>query len=218
MTRTQVEKMPKPGGKRKARPQKVAVVGLGYVGLPLAVLCARKGHDTVGLDVDKKVVGKIRKGRVPFEDAGLEKGLRALKGGFVATTDDRRLEDRDVVVVCVPTPVTDKKVPQLGPILSAARTISRRLRRGQLIIIESSIYPGAIEEHILPVLESGSHRVGEDFHLAHSPERVDPGNKSYNTENIRRIVGGYTEECTRRAASFLALKSKPERIPPLAAA
>jgi len=163
---------------------KVTIVGLGYVGLPLACLCASKDHAVSGLDIDQEKVEKINAGE------------RSLKGK--ATTDPTVLDSSDVVIVCVPTPIDDDNKPNLEPLKSAVETISEHLKDDQLVIIESTIYPGTTEEVLKPILE----KAGKEFYLAHCPERIDPGNKDWTVENLPRVVGAVTSEGKRKAAEF----------------
>jgi len=180
----------------------VCVVGLGYVGLPLACLCAEKGLEVCGLDINEETVAKVNEGQSPIKDEELEGQVSALNGKLNATTDPSCLASVDVVIVCVPTPVDDNNQPDFTPLKSACSAAAKNLKAGQLVVIESTIYPGVTKEIVKPVLEESGLKAGEDFFLAHCPERIDPGNKQWTIKNIPRVVGGLTSECTKRAASF----------------
>ena len=183
--------------KRKA---KVGVIGLGYVGLPLAVEFANAGFTTLGIDIDSKKVKRINEGRSDILDVGSEE-IRALvrKKKLRATSSYSALSGLDAVSICVPTPLRKTREPDISFVVSAGREVAKYLRRGQLIILESTTYPGTTDELILPLLSEKGLKVGKDFYLAFSPERVDPGNKTFCTRNITKVVGGITGKCTRMA-------------------
>jgi UDP-N-acetyl-D-glucosamine dehydrogenase len=181
----------------------LVVVGLGYVGLPLAQLATRRGVTTVGLDTSTRVTDQLNSGRSHVDDISDDEVATMVAQGFTATTDDAVLADADTVVVCVPTPLSSDGGPDLSMVTSAMTTIGRRLTAGTLVVLESTTYPGTTEELVRPLLEEASGlRAGEDFSLAFSPERVDPGNQTYTVENTPKIVGGTTPSCTKRAAEF----------------
>ncbi len=181
----------------------VAVIGQGYVGLPLAVAFASVGFKTYGLDYDKARVARINRGISDIDDVSNET-LRPLvfSRTLVATGDYNMLKKSDCICICVPTPLSKTKDPDVSYILSAVEGVKKHLRRGQLVILESTTYPGTTVELILPILESTGLKAGKDFYLAFSPERVDPGNAAYDTRNTPRIVGGVTSACTRIATAF----------------
>jgi UDP-N-acetyl-D-glucosamine dehydrogenase len=181
----------------------VGVVGLGYVGLPLAVAFADAGHKVIGVDSNAGVVDALRHGRSHIEDISDER-LAAVADRFEATTLTRRLALADAILICVPTPLTANREPDLGPLLGAAGSIAEILQRGQLIVLESTTYPGTTRERLLPLLEETGLSVGRDFHLAFSPERVDPGTPGRTLGDTPKIVGGLTEACTERAMSLYA--------------
>ncbi len=182
---------------RRAR---LAVIGLGYVGLPLAVEFARAGFTVFGIDVDEKKVAALRKGRSYIGDIPSREVAEIVRRGrFVPTTDFRVLRQADTINICVPTPLNKTKDPDVSYIVAAAEQVAKHLRRGQLIILESTTYPGTTDELILPVLAARGMTVGKDFFLAFSPERVDPGNPVYQTRNIPKVVGGVTPRCTEMA-------------------
>jgi UDP-N-acetyl-D-glucosamine dehydrogenase len=187
---------------RKAR---VGVVGLGYVGLPLAVEFARSGLTAVGIDLDARKVQAIERGEsyIPDVPSGDVASLLAA-GRLHATTDFSIVSTLDTVNICVPTPLRKTKDPDMSYIISAAEAIAEHLRPGMLIILESTTYPGTTEELVQPLLERNGLKTGVDFFLAFSPERVDPGNGTYNTRNVPKVVGGITPECSRLARMLYA--------------
>ena len=187
--------------KLKTRQANIGVIGLGYVGLPLAVEFARQGFNVVGIDHDSKKVNAINNGKSYITDIKSSAVRDLLKRRKLrATTNFNVISSLDSLSICVPTPLTKTKDPDISFIMSATRAIKKYLRKEQLIILESTSYPGTTEEIIKPILEEGGLRVGKDFYLAFSPERIDPGNKSYNTKNIPKVVGGVTKKCTELAS------------------
>lgn len=192
----------------------LSVVGLGYVGLPLAVGFAKAGFDTVGLDISEKKIEMINAGDSYVGDVGSEDLSGVVgKGRLRATDDFEVLHDVDAINICVPTPLRKTRDPDISYIVSAVREIQKTLKKGQLIILESTTYPGTTEEVILPMLEERGLEVGKDFFLAFSPERVDPGNKQFATTNIPKVVGGITPRCTDLATSlYSAVKMHPVRV------
>jgi UDP-N-acetyl-D-glucosamine dehydrogenase len=182
----------------------VGIVGLGYVGLPLAVAFAEAGHDVVALDVDTRKIEAIREGRSYIEDIPSER-LRACVGRIEATTRPAALAHADAVVICVPTPLTVNREPDLGPLVDAGRAIAGILQAGQLVVLESTTYPGTTRERLLPLLEESGLAAGRDFNLAFSPERVDPGRTDYTLRNTPKIVGGLTEACGDRAMELYGI-------------
>ena len=179
------------------------IVGLGYVGLPLAVELANAGFHVLGFDVQENVVDGLNAGHSHVKDVS-DAQLRAVvnAGRFSATTDMLRLAEPDAVSICVPTPLSKFKDPDVSYIVAATEAVKRTLRRGQAIILESTTYPGTTREILLPALESTELTVGQDFFLAFSPERVDPGNPKYGTRNTPKVVGGITEDCARVAVAL----------------
>jgi len=185
---------------KKAR---VGIIGMGYVGLPLAVEFARAGFNVTGLDVDSERIRSLQSGHSHIPDISSEAIQELLKGGrFNPTTDPAALKTMDTVTICVPTPLRKTKDPDLSYVMSSVEVIGRFLHPGQLIILESTTYPGTTNEMVLPKLEETGLKVGQDFFLAFSPERVDPGNKHYTTRNTPKIVGGITSDCTRLASAL----------------
>lgn len=185
---------------------RAGVIGLGYVGLPLAVGFARAGVEVVGIDIDPEKVELVRQGHSYIQDVA-EDTVKELVNGkkLMATMDFSVIRDLDTVNVCVPTPLRKSKDPDISYIVSATEEVVRYLHPGMLIILESTTYPGTTEEVILPMLEKTGLQVGKDFYLAFSPERVDPGNPTYQTRNIPKVVGGITPKCTRLARAFYEL-------------
>ena len=172
------------------------VVGLGYVGLPLVVEFVRAGYRVLGFDVIQKVVDGLNAGRSHIQDVPSEDVARAVREGrFEATTDLSRLREPDLISICVPTPLSKTKDPDVSYVLAATESVKRTLRRGQAVVLESTTYPGTTRELMLPALESTGLKVGEDFFLAFSPERVDPGNPQWHTRNTPKVVGGITPAC-----------------------
>jgi len=197
--------------KKKA---KVAVIGLGYVGLPTAVEIARAGFFVFGIDRNKERVKQINKGHSYILDVSsreLKEIINSKK--FRAVNNYEPLKKSDIILICVPTPLDKNKIPDISYIKSATEEIKKRVRPGQLIILESSTYPGTTEEVILPALQENGYRVGKDFYLAYSPERVDPGNKNYKLKNVSRVVGGVTQKCTHLAAEFYKKFIKAKVLP-----
>ena len=192
--------------KIKTRKVQVGIIGLGYVGLPLAVELAKAGAEVIGIDIDKKKVDEIQRGKSYIQDVTDEK-VKELVGQkrLRATTDFAVIRDLDTVNICVPTPLRKSKDPDISSIVSAAQEVAKSLHEGMLVILESTTYPGTTEEVILPMLEETGLKVGKDFYLAFSPERVDPGNSQFNTRNIPKVVGGVTAECTKLAQAFYEL-------------
>jgi UDP-N-acetyl-D-glucosamine dehydrogenase len=187
--------------KLKTRQANIGVIGLGYVGLPLAVEFAREGFNVVGIDHDSKKVNAINSGKSYITDIKSSAVRDLLKRRKLrATTNFNVISSLDSLSICVPTPLTKTKDPDISFIISATRAIKKYIRKEQLIILESTSYPGTTEEIIKPILEEGGLRAGKDFYLAFSPERIDPGNKSYNTKNIPKVVGGVTKKCTGLAS------------------
>ncbi|MGA1052370.1 MAG: nucleotide sugar dehydrogenase [Ilumatobacteraceae bacterium] len=180
----------------------LVVVGLGYVGLPVVVEASRSGLRCVGFDVSASVVAKLAGGRSHVDDIDDQVVAEVLAGGTSFSDDADCLDGAEVVVVCVPTPLKDDRTPDLSAVESASRTIAARLRRGTLVVLESTTYPGTTDGLVREILETSGLRAGTDFHLAFSPERIDPGNPNYSLKNTPKVVGGLTPACTERAAAF----------------
>ena len=181
----------------------VGIIGLGYVGLPLAVEVARSGFRVLGFDISESVCAGINRGESHVEDVPPDVLSRHVKDGQVcATTDFKRLGECDTISICVPTPLNKTKDPDLSYVVAAAESIRDTLRPGQLIILESTTYPGTTREVLLPIFENGGQSVGKDFALCFSPERVDPGNPTWQTRNTPKVIGGITPLCNELALAF----------------
>ncbi|MGH3021602.1 MAG: nucleotide sugar dehydrogenase [Gaiellaceae bacterium] len=181
----------------------VAIVGAGYVGVPLGQVFAEAGVGTVLVDVDAARVAQLGRGESYIEDVPSEQ-LQALveSGSLAATTDYDVLREADAILVALPTPLSANREPDLSIVLSASQAIAERLRPGHLVVLESTTYPGTTREEVLPLLAAGGLEVGRDFHLAFSPERVDPGRTDWTTKTTPKIVGGLTDACTERARAL----------------
>ncbi len=181
----------------------IGVVGLGYIGLPLAVEFAKAGFPVTGIDVDRVRVDAIRKGESYIQDVSSTQLRQVVAGGRLqATVSFDGVGELDTISICVPTPLKKTKDPDISNILDAVRRIAPHLRRGQLIVLESTTYPGTTDELVLPELSAGGLAVGRDFYLAFSPERTDPGNAKYQTKNTPKIIGGVTSACAERAVAL----------------
>ena len=182
---------------------KVVIIGLGYVGLPLAQEAVRVGLDVTGFDVKQAAVDGLNSGRSHIDDLSDADVAAMVTGGFRATTDLGNVGDPDVVVICVPTPLSESDGPDLTAVKAATESAAKLLRAGTTIVLESTTYPGTTDEVIRPMLEKATGlTAGLDFHLAFSPERIDPGNAVYGVRNTPKVVGGVTPECTRAATDF----------------
>jgi UDP-N-acetyl-D-glucosamine dehydrogenase len=179
----------------------VGVLGLGYVGLPLAVAFAEAGEHVVGVDIDEAKVAAIEAGESYIEDVSSER-LRAALPALEVSTRYAPLARTDAIVICVPTPLSPNREPDLGPLLEAGRGLGAVVQRGQLVVLESTTYPGTTREQLVPLLEHRGLRVGDGLNVAFSPERVDPGRTDFTLRNTPKVVGGMTAECTERAAEL----------------
>jgi UDP-N-acetyl-D-glucosamine dehydrogenase len=180
---------------------RIGVIGLGYVGLPLAVSFAEAGDVVVAVDVDERKVAAIEAGRSYIEDVPSER-LRAVLSSIEPSTRFAPLARTDAILICVPTPLTANREPDLGPLLAAGESLGNVIQRGQLVVLESTTYPGTTREQLVPLLEHRGLRVGEGLSVAFSPERVDPGRTDYTMRNTPKVVGGITPECTERAVAL----------------
>jgi len=200
--------------KAQDRTALIGIVGLGYVGLPLVMEFARAGFRVLGFDVSKGAVEGLNAGRSHVQDVPSADLAAFVKAGkFAATTDLARLNEPDVVSICVPTPLSKTKDPDVSYVLAATNSVKETLRRGQLIVLESTTYPGTTRELMLPALEATDLKVGEDFFLAFSPERVDPGNPTWNTRNTPKVVGGITDTC--RQVTMAVYQPAIEKLVPM---
>jgi UDP-N-acetyl-D-glucosamine dehydrogenase len=185
---------------RKAR---IGVIGLGYVGLPLVKTFLQKGFDVTGFDVDAKKVDKLNRGQTYIRHISTAelKGFLSRKA-FRASADFSKLKGMDAILICVPTPLDGHGAPDLSYVLNSTITVAEHIRKGQLVILESTTYPGTTDEEMLPILEAGGLKGGKDFFLAFSPEREDPGNKSFSTATTPKVVGGLTPDCLKLAKTL----------------
>ena len=187
-----------------SRSLSVGIIGLGYVGLPLAVAFAEAGVRVVAVDVDTRKVAAVQAGESYVEDIDSER-LRTALPRISAGTHYAPLARTDAVVICAPTPLTPNREPDLGPLIAAARSLGLVLQRGQLVVLESTTYPGTTRERLVPMLEESGLRVGDGLNVAFSPERVDPGRTDYTLRNTPKVIGGITRECTDRAIKLYGL-------------
>jgi UDP-N-acetyl-D-glucosamine dehydrogenase len=187
------------------RTAKIGILGLGYVGLPLACEFAKVGFPTTGFEVDASKVASLLKGRSYIEDIP-ERELKPLvqRKTLTATTDFSQLRKMDITIICVPTPLRKTKDPDISFIAESTKAIAKHLHPGQLVVLESTTYPGTTKEFVLPLLEATGLKVGKDFFLAFSPERIDPGNKQFRLANTPKVVGGITPICCQLAAAVYA--------------
>src|SRR6185312_9229778 len=184
-----------------AKPSHIGIVGLGYVGLPVALQFAKSGCRVLGFDIDPKKTKQLNAGRSYILHIPATRiAAMVSREQFIATNDFKRIRECSAVIICVPTPLKKNRVPDLSHILNTAKAIAPHLQRGALVVLESTTYPGTTDTELRKVLESISGlRAGKDFHLAYSPEREDPGNPQSNIADIPKVVGGYTPECQNRA-------------------
>jgi UDP-N-acetyl-D-glucosamine dehydrogenase len=202
----------------------VGIIGLGYVGLPLAATFAEGGFAVIGFDIDPAKVEQLRSGRSYIQHIPPERLAAVVCGqpptagkrGFLPTTDFSLLRDCDAILICVPTPLTANREPDLSYVTGTSETVAAHLRRGQLVVLESTTYPGTTDEVVREILERTGLRVGADFHLAFSPEREDPNNRQFTTRTIPKLVGGCTSECGRSAAALYG--AVLEKIVPVSSA
>ena len=180
---------------------RVGIVGLGYVGLPLAVAFCEAGHQVLGVDVDPGKLAAIERGESYIEDITSER-LQAVADRFVATRRAAELSGVDAIIIAVPTPLTENREPDLGPLLAAGRAVGQILQRGQLVSLESTTYPGTTRERLVPLLEESGLTAGVDFNVAFSPERVDPGRTDYTLRTTPKVVGGLTPACRDAAVAL----------------
>ena len=195
---------------------RIAVIGLGYVGLPTAVLLSENGHDIIGCDINKVTVAKINSGISPLEDLDLGQRVReAVESGRLRATNDtaEAVKNTDVSIIIVPTPTKDGEEPDLRYIEMAAKDISKALTKGKMVILESTVYPGVTEEVLLPILEESGLKAGLDFDLAYCPERYNPGDSQHTIDKTTRIVAGLNERATHRAVEIYSKITKGGVIP-----
>jgi UDP-N-acetyl-D-glucosamine dehydrogenase len=181
----------------RTREAKIGIVGLGYAGLPLAMAFAETGFDVTGVDLDDSKVSALKEGRSYLVDVSVER-YGKVDGRVKPTTDYGAVAELDALTICVPTPLSKTRTPDLSYIVSAAESVAAHIRHGQLVVLQSTTYPGTTEEVVLPILEAAGARVGRDFLLGYAPERVDPGNDRYTIKNTPKLIAGVTDECRRR--------------------
>ena len=179
---------------------KIGIIGLGYVGLPLAAVAAYKGYEVYGFDTDKEKLKIIAQGKSPFKEDFLEKLL--LKVKINVSADPKILKKCDICIICVPTPVDEKYYPVLDPVISASKAVAQNLKKGALVILESTVNPGVCEDIVRPIFVAAGHRPGRDVFIAHCPERVNPGDPKWNVGNIPRVVGAFEEAGLKLAKEF----------------
>ena len=192
----------------------VCIIGLGYVGLPLALAFAKAGLKVLGVDVQKKRVDWVNKGQSHIADVDSKVLAETVREGLLeATTDQSRIKEVDAICICVPTPLTKTKDPELSYVISESKVVSRYLQKGQLVVLESTTYPGTTREVMLPILEQSGFKAGRDFYLAFSPERTDPGSKNHTIRNTPKVVGGIDPKSTKLAT--LLYSQIVERVAPV---
>src|ERR671921_1244273 len=179
------------------RTARVGIVGLGYAGLPLAMAFAEAGFDVVGIDLNRERVQSIADGRSYLVDVPVER-YEGVQGKLTATTEYSAVSSLDALTICVPTPLSKTRTPDLSYVVAAAESVAEQLAPGQLVILQSTTYPGTTEQVIRPILERAGAVVGQDFFLGYAPERVDPGNRQWDVRTTPKLVGGVTDECLRR--------------------
>jgi UDP-N-acetyl-D-glucosamine dehydrogenase len=188
--------------KIESKAAKVGVVGLGYVGLPLLLEFVERGFPALGFDIDQEKVDKLAAGQSYIKHIGSDRIAQGVKHGLAGTADFDRLKECDAVLMCVPTPLTDHREPDLTFVEQTSEAVAKRLRSGQLIVLESTTYPGTTRDVVKPILEKGGLVAGKDFLLAYSPEREDPGNPNFTTATIPKVVGGYSPSCQKAAVAL----------------
>ena len=173
----------------------IGIIGIGYVGLPLIIRFAEEQYKTIGFDIDKEKVNKLNNGKSYIKSINKRKIAEAIKSGFKATSNFIEISNVDVIIICVPTPLDEKNKPDLSYIKNTLESIRPYLKKNQLLILESTTYPGTTEEEIVPLIENSGFKIGENYFVGYSPEREDPGNKEYSTKTIAKVVSGYSKKC-----------------------
>ena len=185
---------------KKKNRKTVCVIGLGYVGLPLAVRCVEKGYRVYGYDLDKKKINLINAGKSPIEEKFLTENLPKFR--LTASRDAKVIKKSDIVLICVPTPIDEKFYPDLRPVIDATRLVVKNLKKGSLVVLESTVNPGVCEEIIKPIFDKEGYKIGKDVYIAHCPERINPGDKKWNVTNIPRVVGSFEKAGLKKAVDF----------------
>ncbi len=185
---------------KNSKKETVCIIGLGYVGLPLAIRAKEQGYDVIGLELDKNKVELINKKISPIEDAFLKEKIPLFP--IKATTNEREIKKADIVLICVPTPVDSFHNPNLAPVRNACEMVAGNLKKGALVVLESTVNPGVSEEVVRPIFEKHKHKIGQDVFIAHCPERINPGDPKWNVTNIPRVVGAFTKKGLQKAQSF----------------
>ncbi|MBM4146933.1 MAG: nucleotide sugar dehydrogenase [Nitrospira sp.] len=197
--------------KIKSKKADVGIIGLGYVGLPLALEFCRAGFPVTGFDIDSKKVGLLKQGKSYIKHISSSR-IKECSSSFQPTSDFSRLSEMDCIILCVPTPLNKNREPDMTYVFNTTKTVSRYLRKGQLVVLESTTYPGTTDEDMRAILEETGFKAGKDFSLAYSPEREDPNNKDFSTSTIPKVVGGYTKGCLSIAKALydsIVIKTVP---------
>lgn len=180
--------------------QTVCIIGLGYVGLPLALRCAERGYKVCGVDLDKTKISLINRGQVPFKESFIEERMKKYK--IIASAKESLIKKADIAIICVPTPVDEKFYPDLRPVMNASEMVARNLKKDALVILESTVNPGVSEEVVEPIFRKKGIKVGRDVFIAHCPERINPGDPKWNITNIPRVVGSFDKKGLKMAVDF----------------
>lgn len=184
----------------KKRSQKVCIIGLGYVGFPLAVLCSVKGYEVFGYDKDKEKLARIKEGENIVEEKYLDKLIPRAKIDVIR--DESKMRECDIFIIAVPTPVDEKYYPDLSYVISASETVAKNMRKGALVIVESTVNPGVCDEIVRPIFKKAGYKAGKDVYISHCPERINPGDPKWNVTNIPRVVGSFDETGLRKTLDF----------------
>jgi UDP-N-acetyl-D-glucosamine dehydrogenase len=191
------------GNDKRKRKKVLGVIGLGYVGLPLAIEFVRSGYKTIGFDIDDRKIDKLSRGEIYLKHIEEIRAKNLFDSGlFIATTDFSRLNEVDLISICVPTPLDKYRQPDLSFVENSAQSVAENLKQGAIVVLESTVYPGTTRELVLPILENTGSKLDVGFYLAFSPEREDPGNEKFNTKNIPKVVGGVTERSRRKVVEI----------------
>lgn len=181
----------------------LGVIGLGYVGLPLSIEFVRSGYRTIGFDIDDKKIRMLKSGKTYIKHIGENRVKKIINSKiFEPTSDFRRINEVDAISICVPTPLDSHRMPDISYVINSTKEISKYLKKGALVILESTTYPGTTREILLPILQKGNKKLDKDFYLVFSPEREDPGNKKFNTRNIPKVIGGVSKNSTKKAVDL----------------